>query len=335
VRVSPLVYVGINWVENERILQEERVSFNDDVGLDTSQVEGGGGWGGGRGGGLMIGGGAGGLIVLVLSLLFGGAFSDGGAGGGGLNPGVDTQLNPGQVQSGGSQGGDFSRCRTGADANRDVECRVIGTVNSVQDYWADELARAGTPYRKVNTVLYSGATQSACGTASNQVGPFYCPLDRKVYIDASFFDELTSRFGADSGALAQEYVVAHEYGHAVQDQLGVLDRAQENPQGRSSGSVRIELMADCFAGVWANHASSTQAANGEAFLKPLTPADVESALSAASAVGDDRIQQKTQGRVDPESWTHGSSAERQQWFMTGYQSGDPGRCDTFKAASLG
>lgn len=310
------------------------MSFNDDVGLDTSQVEGGGG--GGGHGGLMIGGGAGGLVILVLTLLFGGNLGGvGDGGGGGLNPGVDTRLIPGQVQSGGAQSGDFSRCRTGADANRDVECRVIGTVNSVQDYWADELARLGTPYRKVSTVLYSGATRSACGTASNQVGPFYCPRDRKVYIDASFFDELTSRFGADSGALAQEYVVAHEYGHAVQDQLGILDRAQENPQGPSGGSVRTELMADCFAGVWANHASSTQAASGEAFLKPLTPADISSALSAASAVGDDRIQQKTAGRVSPESWTHGSSAARQKWFLTGYQSGSTARCDTFSAASLG
>jgi predicted metalloprotease len=311
------------------------VSFNDNVGLDTSQVEGGGG-GGGRGG-LMIGGGAGGLIILVLSLLFGGGLGSDGTGGAGgsLNPGVDTALNPGQVQSGGDQGGDFSRCRTGADANRDVQCRVIGTVNSVQSYWAGELPRLGKTYRKVNTVLYSGATRSACGTASNQVGPFYCPLDSKVYIDASFFDELASRFGADNGALAQEYVVAHEYGHAVQDQLGILDRASENPQGQNGGSVRTELMADCFAGVWANHASSTEAASGQAFLKALTAADISSALSAASAVGDDRIQQKTQGRVTPESWTHGSSAERQKWFSTGYQSGLPDRCDTFRATSLG
>jgi predicted metalloprotease len=190
-------------------------------------------------------------------------------------------------------------------------------------------------YRKVKTVLYSGATESACGTASNQVGPFYCPLDRKVYIDATFFAELSSRFGADSGSLAQEYVVAHEYGHAVQDQLGILEQAQQDPQGQNSGSVRIELMADCFAGVWASHASTTTSAGGEAFLKPLTSADVESALSAASAVGDDRIQRALQGRVTPETWTHGSSAERQRWFMTGYRSGDPKQCNTFAATNVG
>jgi predicted metalloprotease len=215
-----------------------------------------------------------------------------------------------------------------------VQCRVIGTVNSLQDFWTDELPRFGRSYGKVKTVLYSGLTQSACGTASNQVGPFYCPVDKKAYIDASFFTALTSRFGADSGALAQEYVVAHEYGHAIQDQLGLLGRAREDAQGQNSGAVRTELMADCLAGVWAKHASETEDATGTTFLKPLTPADIESALSAASAVGDDRIQEKAQGRVTPESWTHGSSAQRQKWFITGYRSGDLNQCDTFTAASL-
>jgi uncharacterized protein len=309
------------------------MSFNDDANLDTSQVESGGR--GGRGG-LVIGGGAGGIIVLILTLLFGGSIGDdSGSSGGGIDPGQEPPLNREQVQPGGSQTGNFAQCKTGADANRDVQCRVIATVNSVQDFWTDDLPRHGKPYRKVNTVLYSGATRSACGTASNQVGPFYCPLDKKVYIDASFFAELTRRFGADNGALAQEYVVAHEYGHAVQDQLGILDRAQQDPQGQSSGAVRTELMADCLGGVWARHASQTKATNGRTFLKPLTQTDIESALSAASAVGDDRIQQKTQGRVTPESWTHGSSAQRQKWFLTGFQSGDLNRCDTFTAASLG
>ena len=306
------------------------MSFNDNANLDTSQVESGGG--GGRGG-LAVGGGIGGIVVLILTLLFGGNITSGGTSSS-PNPGQNAQLDPGQVQPGGAQANDFSQCKTGADANRDVQCRVIGTVNSVQDYWTDELPRYGKNYRKVNTVLYSGATASACGTASNQVGPFYCPVDKKVYIDASFFAELTSRFGADSGALAQEYVVAHEYGHAIQDQLGILDRAQQDPQGQNSGAVRIELMADCLGGVWAKHASQTQASNGQPFLRPLTQADIESALSAASAVGDDRIQKKLQGRVTPESWTHGSSAERQKWFSIGYQGGDLNQCDTFTAASL-
>ena len=307
------------------------MSFNDNANLDISQVESGGG--GGRGG-LAVGGGVGGIVVQILTLLFGGNITSGGTSGR-IDPGQNTQLDPGQVQPGGAQANDFSQCRTGADANRDVQCRVIGTVNSVQDYWTNELPRYGKKYRNVNTVLYSGATASACGTASNQVGPFYCPLDKKVYIDASFFAELTSRFGADSGALAQEYVVAHEYGHAIQDQLGILDRAQQDPQGQNSGAVRIELMADCLGGVWAKHASQTQASNGQPLLRALTQDDIQSALSAASAVGDDRIQKKLQGRVTPESWTPGSSAERQKWFSTGYQGGDLNQCDTFTAASLG
>jgi len=307
------------------------MSFNDNANLDTSQVESGGG--GGRGG-LAVGGGVGGIVVLILTLLFGGNLTGSGTNGS-VNNGQNTQLDPGQVQPGGAQTNDFSQCKTGADANSDVQCRVIGTVNSVQDFWTKELPRYAKNYRNVNTVLYSGSTASACGTASNQVGPFYCPLDKKVYIDASFFAELTSRFGADSGALAQEYVVAHEYGHAIQDQLGILDRAQQDPQGQNSGAVRIELMADCLGGVWAKHASDTQASNGQPLLKPLTQTDIESALSAASAVGDDRIQKKLQGRVTPESWTHGSSAERQKWFSTGYTGGDLNQCDTFNAASLG
>ncbi len=309
------------------------MSFNDNADLDTSQVEGGGGgggmFGGGMpGGGIAVGGGAGGILLLILYFVFGG-LSD--SGGGGTSAG---QLQQGQVQAGGSQAGDFSQCRTGADANRDAQCRVIGTVNSVQAYWATELPRHGTAYSPANTVLYSGSTPSECGTASNQVGPFYCPLDRKVYVDASFFNELTSRFGADDGALAQEYVVAHEYGHHVQDLLGVLDAAQSDPQGADSGSVRVELMADCLAGVWARHATETKDAQGDAFLKPLTQKDIASALSAASAVGDDRIQRAAQGRVTPESWTHGSSAQRQRWFTAGYQSGALDSCDTLNAATL-
>jgi predicted metalloprotease len=309
------------------------MSFNDNADLDTSQVEGGGGgggmFGGGMpGGGIAVGGGAGGILLLIVYLIFNGL------GGSGDTGSTSTgQLQQGQVQ-GGSQAGDFSQCRTGADANRDAQCRVIGTVNSVQAYWATELPRHGTAYSPANTVLYSGSTPSRCGTASNQVGPFYCPLDRKVYIDASFFNELTSRFGADDGALAQEYVVAHEYGHHVQDLLGVLDAAQSDPQGAESGAVRVELMADCLAGVWARHATETKDAQGDAFLKPLTRTDIASALSAASAVGDDRIQRAAQGRVTPESWTHGSSAQRQRWFTTGYQSGALDSCDTLHAATL-
>ncbi len=167
------------------------------------------------------------------------------------------------------------------------------------------------------------------------MGPFYCPLDTSVYIDASFFQVLTQQFGADDGALAQEYVVAHEYGHALQDQLGLLGRAQQGGTGPNSNGVRIELMADCLAGVWVQHATTVPDQDtGTPFLKAVTTSDIRSALSAASAVGDDRIQQATSGRVSPESWTHGSADARQRWFLQGYDKGDLNQCDTFAVATV-
>jgi predicted metalloprotease len=298
------------------------MSFNDGADLDTSQVIGGG-----RGGAL-IGGGIGSIVLLLIGAFFGVDLS-------GVT-GSNNPFDPGQVTTGGQESSqDFSQCKTGADANRDATCRIIGTVNSVQDYWNDALpSDLSRQYRNAKTVIYSGATQSACGTASNQTGPFYCPSDERVYIDASFFDELTSRFGADNGALAQEYVVAHEYGHHVQNILGILGRAQDGTTGPTSGGVRVELMADCLAGVWANHASTTKDSDGNTLLKPLTESDVKSALSAAAAVGDDRIQQSSGGGVNPDVWTHGSSDSRQRWFLTGYNSGTANQCDTFATNQL-
>jgi predicted metalloprotease len=301
------------------------MSFNEGASLDTSQVTGGG-----RGrAGAVIGGGAGGIVLLILSLVFGQDLT----GLGGSDP-----FGTSQVAAAGSDSSsvDFSQCQTGADANRDDTCRVIGTVNSVQAYWTDALPTdLSRQYSQAKTVLYSGSTQSACGTASNQTGPFYCPSDQQVYIDASFFDELTSRFGADGGPLAQEYVVAHEYGHHVQNLLGVLAKGQDGQTGPRSGGVRVELMADCMAGVWAKNASTTEDANGEPFLQPLTRDDIDSALSAAAAVGDDHIQETLGGgRVNPETWTHGSSESRQKWFTAGYESGTVTSCDTFSTNDL-
>ncbi|KGN42787.1 KPN_02809 family neutral zinc metallopeptidase [Knoellia aerolata] len=296
------------------------MSFNDDVSLDTSQVESGGS--GGGPGGIAVGGGIGGIIMLIIALIFGINPSDLPTGGGG---GTGRE----QVDGTSTSGEAFERCKTGADADADVECRVIGTVNSVQAFWTEALPRYQKQWQPTKTVLYQGSTQSQCGTASNQVGPFYCPLDQKVYIDADFFAILQQQFGSDGGALAQEYVVAHEYGHALQDQLGLLGRAQQDPQGPNSGAVRIELMADCLAGVWAKNASTTEGPEGKPFLEPLTEADIKSALSAASAVGDDRIQEKTQGQVNPEAWTHGSAEARQRWFLQGFKTGDLNQCNTF------
>jgi predicted metalloprotease len=306
------------------------MSFNENVTLDTSQVRSGGG-GGGAPGGMVVGGGIGGIVILILTILFNVL-----GGGGGDPTGGTSGFDPGQVSAAGDQSSDaFQQCKTGADANKYTECRIIGTVNSVQAFWGDELPRYGKQWQQTPTVLYDGSTQSACGTASNQVGPFYCPLDKTVYIDASFFKILEDQFGSSSGPLAQEYVVAHEYGHALQDQLGLLGRAQQDPQGPESGAVRTELMADCLGGVWAKHATTVPDEDtGTPFLKALTDQDIKDALSAASAVGDDRIQEKTQGRVSPESWTHGSAEARQRWFLQGFKTGDLNQCDTFSVESV-
>lgn len=300
------------------------MTFNEGANLDTSQVTGGGKAGG------IIGGGVGGLLLMLLFAFLGGNP----LGGGSSASGFDVN----QILTGGAQSEsiDVSQCKTGADANRDDVCRIIGTVNSTQDYWTDALpADINRQYREAQTVIYSGATQSACGTASNATGPFYCPSDERVYVDASFFDELSSRFGADGGNLAQMYVVAHEYGHHVQNILGILGRAQDGRTGPQSGGVRVELMADCLAGVWASHAAQTEDEQGNTLIKPLTRKDIDSALSAAAAVGDDHIQETLGGgRVNQDSWTHGSSESRQRWFVTGYESGNLNQCDTFATNDL-
>ncbi|MFF9127159.1 neutral zinc metallopeptidase [Streptomyces sp. NPDC014889] len=293
------------------------MEFRDDVDLDASQVDDRGSGGGGiPGGGLTIGGGVIGVVVLVVALLLG------------VNPA--SLLNGGGSNSAASQPGENlkEKCQKGRDANQSEKCRVVGVVNSIQRYWQGALPEHfQQTYSKAGTTLVSGTWNTGCGRATSAMGPFYCPADRGVYLDLGFFRELEDRFGAKGGPLAQAYVIGHEYGHHVQNLLGTMNRAGRDRTGADSGSVRLELQADCYAGAWAKNAVTTGF-----FEKPFTDSEIREALDAAEAVGDDRIQERTQGRVDPEGWTHGSSQQRVHWFTTGYTTGSPARCDTFTGA---
>jgi uncharacterized protein len=305
------------------------VEFNDDVGLDTSQVEdmrsSGGGGVGGRvllgGGGLSI---VGLIIYLVMSQL-------GGTGS------IGTPTGLGDVGSG--QQVDNAKiseqCRTGRDANANHDCALVAVINSVQGYWHDQFARSGRTYQRATTNFFKGGVRTGCGSATSDTGPFYCPADGQVYVDLSFFDELQSRFRAQGGTFVEAYVLAHEYGHHVQNLLGTSDRVRTR-SGPASDSVRLELQADCYAGVWANHATTTPTASGQPLIKSISDDDIRRALDAAGRIGDDYIQRELgSGRVDPSQFSHGTSAQREKWFTTGIETGDPARCNTFNTNNLG
>jgi len=293
------------------------MTFNEGMQIDTSNISAGGR---GPGRGIAIGGGLGGLVIVVIALLLG------------IDPSTVVP-EQGQIGTGvEAPGYDLSHCKTGADANKYVECRVVATTNSVDGVWQQLLPGYTPPH----TTLFHGQVQTGCGPADTSVGPFYCPVDKTAYFDTDFFQVLVDQFGSSGGPLAQEYVVAHEYGHHVQDLQGPIGRAQQGVQGAQGNSVRTELQADCYAGIWAHYAAVTkQPGTDVTYLEPLSDKDIADALSAASSVGDDRIQKEATGRINPEQWTHGSSAERQKWFTVGYQTGDIKKCDTFATDNLG
>jgi len=290
------------------------MSFNRRSRLDPSQVEDRRGRGPGRA--VIAGGGGLGLVLMLVLYLLGG------------NPGDVIDITQQAPVTTSQRDGNFTTvaeaCETGADANAREDCRIVGFVNSIQAFWAEEFASQGGEYTQANTVLFTEATEAACGYASAAMGPFYCPLDQKVYLDLAFFDELQSRFGAQGGPFAEAYVLAHEYGHHIQNLSGILDQtAGSRATGPQSMAVQVELQADCLAGVWAYHATET------GYLTEVTDEQIIQALDAAAAVGDDQIQRQTQGYVAPESWTHGSSAQRQAALKAGLQRGDLAACESF------
>jgi predicted metalloprotease len=261
-----------------------------------------------RVGPMAIGGGLGTLVIVLLGMFLG------------FDP--SALLNTGSYET--------APPAENAGINDETEDFVTAVVGYTEDAWSDIFRSGGRTYREPNVVLYTGAVQSACGFGQAAMGPFYCPGDEKVYLDLSFFQELSNRFEAP-GDFAQAYVIAHEVGHHVQNLLGISSQV-ESIRNRSSeteanrASVKLELQADCLAGVWANHTERTQRAQAKAFLDP---GDLEEALQAASQIGDDKLQMQSRGYVVPESFTHGSAAQRMQWFKQGFQSGSFEACNTF------
>ncbi len=304
--------------------------FNPKARLDRGRVkdtgQGGGGGGGGLGGGGMrmpipggVGGGSiGGIIVIVLiyvAIQFLGGSDSGGYSTSRLSDAADT--------------GRYDDCTTGADANESQDCARVAVENSLTDFWDGELGGDFQPEQAL--ITFSGSVDTACGGATSAVGPFYCPADTTIYLDTTFFDEVLERqLGGPDGGFVEFYVLAHEYGHHIQNITGQMSRVRTQ-QGPQSDAVRLELQADCYAGMWARDATTTEDSQGEVLISDLTQDDIKLAIEAAEAVGDDRIQEKTQGQVNEESWTHGSAAMREKWFLVGYEQGSFAACDTFAA----
>ncbi|HQR25666.1 MAG TPA: neutral zinc metallopeptidase [Nocardioides sp.] len=303
--------------------------FNPKARLDTGRVRDSGRGGGGGGsmglpipGGKMAGGGAGAVIMLLLFLVLAmcGGIDLGGGGGTGSGGAFDTS------RMAESDTNRYENCQTGADAQSDPDCARVAVENSLYDYWSGAL---GGDFRPATMQTFTGSVSTACGAATSQVGPFYCPADQVIYLDTSFFAQvLEGQLGGPGGDFVEPYVIGHEYGHHIQNLLGTMGRVRTQ-QGPRSDAVRLELQADCYAGLWTRSATTTQDADGNVLISELTEQDIRQAIAAAAAVGDDRIQQKTQGQVTEETWTHGSAESRVRWFRTGYESGSLKACDTW------
>lgn len=295
------------------------MTFNEGVRADSRRVRSS------RGGrGMAIGGGLGGgalLVAVVVMLLTGQDPSS-------LLP----SGSPGQGQ--GQPGTDLSHCETGADANQHVECRMVLSADALDVYWDRTLpAQADLTYEMPGFELFTGSVTTGCGSASSAVGPFYCPTDSTVYLDLAFFDQLETQLGARNAPLAQMYIVGHEWGHHIQNQLGTMASADRSQTGVDSDGVRLELQADCYAGMFIGAAATTvDPDSGETFLRTPTQDEVRSALEAAAAVGDDRIQEGAGREVTPHTWTHGSAEQRMAWFSTGYEQDSIASCDAFAVA---
>ena len=309
--------------------------FNPKSRLDTSRVGDGGRGGGGGGGGMRMpipggtraGGGIGGIIIIILFVVLTQCMGGGLPGGTGGGTGVDPQ-GGGSDSSRMDDSERYANCKTGADANDDDDCARVAVENSLVDYWTATLPEQGGMELEPATLrTFSGAVNTGCGEASSQVGPFYCPPDQRIYLDTTFFrDVLEQQLGGEGGDFVEPYVIGHEYGHHIQNLMGTMGKVRTQ-QGADSDAVRLELQADCYAGMWTSYAEDSE-------LITLDDGDIAEALDSAKAVGDDRIQQKSGQGVDPEGWTHGSSEQRMAWFTKGYEEGTLEACDTFSASDL-
>lgn len=313
------------------------MQYDDDSQLDTSQVQdtrrGGGMLPSGRGGQLAAGGGGLGILGVIIALVVN--FTGGGGSSSALSD-VLGQLGQGGQPATADNSQITQECKTGSDANKKLDCAVVADIDSIQAYWAQALPALGKKYIPVPTVWFTGQVRTACGAATSGSGPFYCPGDERVYIDLSFYKDLEQQFGAKGGLFVDAYVLAHEYGHHVQNLLGTNKQVRQGDTGPTSGSVRLELQADCYAGLWAHHATTVPGPSGRPLITNITEDDINRALDAAARIGDDFIQKSLgNGTVRQDAFTHGSSQQRQKWFTSGYRVGDPRSCDTFNTNNLG